>query len=60
MKHPTPLPALRQARRHLIEHGATLPGMVNERLSQSWERSLAAGLRPTGRLVMEDGSSHTE
>lgn len=60
MKLSTPAPALRQARRYLIEHGAALPGMVNERLSMSWQRSLAAGLRPTGRLLMEDDRSHVE
>lgn len=60
MKHSAPTPALRQARRYLIENGAALPGMVNEQLSMSWQRSLAAGLRPTGRLRIEDDRSHIE
>jgi len=60
MKLSSQTPALRQARRYLIEHGAALPGMVNERLSISWQRSLEAGLRPTGRLLTEDDRSHIE
>jgi transcriptional regulator of acetoin/glycerol metabolism len=60
VKFSTPTPVLRQARRHLIEHGAPLPGMVNERLAQSWQRSLAAGLLPMGRLTTEDHSAGLE
>lgn len=42
--------ALRHARQHLIEHGNMPAGVVNERLARSWERSIAAGLLPVGRL----------
>jgi transcriptional regulator of acetoin/glycerol metabolism len=44
-------PALKLARRHLLEHGDFPAGAVDERLARSWQRSLAAGLQPTGRLA---------
>ena len=43
--------ALRQARRHLLEHGECPAGGVDERVARSWQRSLAAGLLPAGRLL---------
>ncbi len=43
---------LRKARMHLLEHGDCPSDIViNERVAQSWQRSLAAGLSPTGRLA---------
>ena len=56
--HPTV--ALRQARQHLIESGQCPSGLVDERLSRSWARSMAAGLAPLGRAhPMEHPSSGT-
>ena len=43
-------PTLRQARQHFMEHGHCPSGAVDERLARSWQRSLAAGLLPTGRI----------
>lgn len=60
MKHSTPTPVLRQARQQLIEKGAPVPGLVNERLWHSWQRSLAAGLLPMGRLTSTDHASDVE
>ena len=57
MQHPTPASALRQARQHLIEYGALLPGAVNESLLKSWQRSIAAGLSPMGRLIATEHAS---
>jgi transcriptional regulator of acetoin/glycerol metabolism len=47
---PTEL-ALRQARSFLLEHGTCGPGSINERIARSWQRSVLAGLLPTGRLA---------
>ena len=60
MRHSTPTPVLRQARQHLIEFGNTPPGAINERLAQSWQRSLAAGLLPMGRLTSTEHASGTQ
>lgn len=49
----TPL-ALRQARQHLLEFGRCPSGLVDERLAQSWQRSIDGGLLPTGRLGAAD------
>ena len=49
MRNPTP--ALREARQHLLQHGYCPPGAIDERLARSWQRSVAAGLMPTGRLL---------
>lgn len=51
MNHPSlpSEPLLRQARRHLLEHGQAPATLADERLRRSWERCLAAGLRPIGR-----------
>lgn len=53
--HPVPAPTLRQARWNLVNNGqcAELPGM-DERVLRSWQRSLQAGLLPTGRLHVPD------
>lgn len=50
---PSPLLALQQARRHLLEHGHCPTGLVDERLARSWGRSMAAGLAPAGRAVAD-------
>ncbi len=42
---------LRKARMHLLEHGDCPSYIINERIARSWQRSLAAGLAPTGRLA---------
>ncbi len=47
----SPESALRQARWHLLEHGDCPPEGLDERVARSWQRSLAAGLRPAGRLA---------
>ena len=45
-----PAPALRQARLQLQQNGSWPSGVIGEALGRSWQRSLAAGLSPTGRL----------
>ncbi len=60
MRNSTPTPALRKARQHLVEYGAPLPGAINERLAQSWQRSIAAGLLPVGRLTSLDNESGSD
>lgn len=45
---------LRQVRQHFLDHGQCPQGSLDERLVRSWQRSQAAGLRPTGRLVHDD------
>jgi len=50
--------ALRQARSFLLEHGSCPPGgIVNERITRSWQRSVLAGLLPTGRLANSEHAS---
>jgi transcriptional regulator of acetoin/glycerol metabolism len=51
---------LRQARQHLIEYGAAPLGAINERLAKSWQRSLAAGLLPMGRLTATEHTGGAE
>jgi transcriptional regulator of acetoin/glycerol metabolism len=51
---------LRQARQHLMTYGVTVPGTITERLARSWQRSMAAGLQPMGRLTTADHSSSSE
>ncbi len=53
MRTTSPLLALQQARRHLLEHGHCPSGVVDERLARSWRRSVAAGLAPTGRSMAD-------
>jgi sigma-54 dependent transcriptional regulator, acetoin dehydrogenase operon transcriptional activator AcoR len=57
---PVPAPLLRQARLKLLEGGDFPDAAVDERLARSWRRSLAAGLSPTGRLVIPDNLSGKE
>lgn len=54
MHTPLPVPALRQARAHLLEHGDCPSGLIGEHVARSWQRSLAAGLLPTGRVADSD------
>ena len=44
-----PAPTLRQARSQLQQTGSWSSGVIGEALGRSWQRSLAAGLSPTGR-----------
>ena len=60
MQNSTPAPALRQARQHLMEFGSPPTGFANERLALSWQRSLAAGLQPMGRLLSNEHASGGE
>ena len=60
MKHSTPTPVLRQARQHLMTYGVPAPGTITERIARSWQRSMAAGLQPIGRLSTADHSSGSE
>ncbi len=41
---------LQKARKYFLEHGDCPQGVINERVARSWQRSLAAGLTPTGRM----------
>jgi sigma-54 dependent transcriptional regulator, acetoin dehydrogenase operon transcriptional activator AcoR len=52
---PTEL-ALRQARSFLLEHGNVPAGSINESIARSWQRSVIAGLLPSGRLVNAEES----
>lgn len=54
MRSPSTSVALRQARQHLLASGQCPVGLVDERLAQSWQRSLDSGLLPTGRLGSPD------
>ncbi|MBI5891374.1 MAG: sigma-54-dependent Fis family transcriptional regulator [Nitrosomonadales bacterium] len=56
MPTPTAL-ALRQARTFLLENGSCPPGRLDERIARSWQRSILAGLLPTGRLANNEHSS---
>lgn len=49
--------ALRQARSFLLENGSCPVGSLNERIARSWQRSVLAGLLPTGRLANNEQSS---
>ncbi|WP_034295765.1 sigma-54-dependent Fis family transcriptional regulator [Herbaspirillum sp. RV1423] len=60
MRHSSSALALRHARQHLIDHGNTPVGAISERLARSWERSVAAGLLPAGRLPAAEFSSSGE
>lgn len=54
MRPQTQAMTLRQVRQHFLDHGQCPAGSLDERLARSWQRSQAAGLRPTGRLVHDD------
>jgi transcriptional regulator of acetoin/glycerol metabolism len=45
------MPALRRARRHLLEHGECLADTLDDRIARSWRRSLDAGLVADGRVA---------
>jgi transcriptional regulator of acetoin/glycerol metabolism len=49
-----PAPQLRQARLQLVEQGIFPASTVGALVSRSWQRSLAAGLLPMGRLHCND------
>jgi len=57
MRMTSPALTLRQARSHLLEHGDCPTGSIDERIARSWQRSLASGLHPTGRLINSEPSS---
>lgn len=50
MRPTLPSPDLRKARMQLLAHGECPSDIIGERIARSWQRSLAAGLQPTGRL----------
>jgi transcriptional regulator of acetoin/glycerol metabolism len=43
-----------------MTYGVTAPGTITERIARSWQRSMAAGLQPIGRLSTADHSSGSE
>src|ERR1017187_5683377 len=49
--------ALRQAKSFLIENGNCPSGSIDDRITRSWQRSILAGLLPTGRLANIEDSS---
>ena len=56
--HPLlPAPLLRQARQQWLEQGVCLSSAIDARVTRSWQRSLAAGLSPIGRLSCTDNLS---
>jgi len=55
--------ALRQVRQHLLEHGKPPPEgshAIDARVARSWQRSLAAGLLPGGRLLETEHANAAE
>ncbi|MDY7576887.1 sigma-54-dependent Fis family transcriptional regulator [Herbaspirillum sp. RTI4] len=60
MRHSNSALSLRHARQHLIDHGNTPAGAISDRLARSWERSVAAGVLPVGRLPAAEHSSDGE
>lgn len=52
-----PAPVLRQARQQWLEQGTGLSSAIDARVTRSWQRSLAAGLSPMGRLSCTDNLS---
>lgn len=52
-----PAPVLRLARQQWLEQGAGLSSAIDARVTRSWQRSLAAGLSPMGRLSCTDNLS---
>lgn len=51
---------IRQARRVMLEQGNLKTVPLHERLLNSWQRSLTAGLSPLGRLLETDRVSHDD
>ena len=60
MSSTLPSADLRRARMHLLEHGDCPPEIIDARIARSWQRSLAAGLTPIGRLAEVDQLSGNE
>jgi transcriptional regulator of acetoin/glycerol metabolism len=63
LRSPTSALALRQARLHLLEHGDCPPEgihAIDARVARSWQRSLAAGLLPAGRLLDTEHANAAE
>lgn len=58
--HILPAPQIRLARSQLIEHGITSVAGLDDSVSRSWSRSLAAGLSPIGRISAIDNLSSIE
>lgn len=58
--HILPAPQIRLARSQLIEHGITSVAGLDDSVSRSWSRSLAAGLSPVGRISAIDNLSSIE
>ena len=52
-----PAPVLRLARQQWLEQGTGLSSAIDARVTRSWQRSLAAGLSPMGRLSCTDNLS---
>lgn len=52
--------ALRHARQQLIEHGSVPAGVLGDRLARSWQRSMTAGLLPTGPTIACEPVSSSE
>ncbi|WP_423680500.1 sigma-54-dependent Fis family transcriptional regulator [Undibacterium sp. WLHG33] len=48
---------LKQARLQLVEYGISPSPGIDDRIAQSWQRSLSAGLSPVGRVECEDNLS---
>ncbi|MBK9018525.1 MAG: sigma-54-dependent Fis family transcriptional regulator [Sulfuritalea sp.] len=51
MRTSLPIPALRRARKYLLEHGECLADALDDRIARSWRRSLDAGLVADGRVA---------
>lgn len=58
--HILPAPQIRLARSHLIERGSTAVEGLDARVARSWDRSLAAGLSPIGRISAIDNLNAVE
>ena len=58
--HILPAPQIRLARSQMIEHGLTSVTGLDVSVSRSWDRSLAAGLSPMGRISAIDNLSTIE
>lgn len=48
---------LKQARLQLVEYGISPSPGIDDRIAQSWQRSLSAGLSPVGKVECEDNLS---
>lgn len=48
---------LKQARLQLVEYGIRPTSGIDDRVAQSWQRSLSAGISPLGRVECEDNLS---